>query len=307
MRGLVGLVLVAGAGLAAQLVDGSLGMAYGVTSTTLLVAMSLSPALASATVHLAEVGTTLASGLSHWRFGNVNWRVVARLGVPGAIGAFLGATALSHVSTQWARPWTSALLFALGVVVLARFTLDRKVAYVPGGTPRARKLAPLGIVAGFVDASGGGGWGPIATPTLLTASRMEPRAVVGSVNAAEFLVSLAASVGFFVGLADEAISLPLVAALLAGGLVAAPIAAWLVKIAPVRLLGVTAGSLVMLTNARTLGLAAGLPDWGRWTVYLALAAVGAAAAARVVAALRRDKHRALEAEAVGPVPTETLG
>jgi uncharacterized membrane protein YfcA len=279
-------VLVALVGLAAQLVDGSLGMAYGVTSTTLLVALSISPAVASATVHLAEMGTTLASGVSHWRFGNVNWRVVGRLGIPGALGAFLGATALSQVSTEWAEPWTASLLFVLGVVVLTRFTLNRRVAYVPGGTPRARKLAPLGIVAGFVDASGGGGWGPIATPTLLTASRMEPRQVVGSVSAAEFLVAAAASAGFAVGLSDEPISLALVAALLAGGVVAAPLAAWLVRVAPVRVLGVTAGSLVILTNTRTLGLAFGLPAWAWGVVYTLLVVACGLALTRVIRSLR---------------------
>lgn len=292
MGGLGGLVLVGLAGLAAQLVDGSLGMAYGVTSTTLLVALSISPAVASATVHLAEMGTTLASGVSHWRFGNVNWRVVGRLGVPGAVGAFLGASALSRVSTQWAQPWTASLLFVLGAVVLIRFTLNRQVAYVPGGTPRARKLAPLGIVAGFVDASGGGGWGPIATPTLLTASRMEPRQVVGSVNVAEFLVAAAASVGFVVGLRDQPVSLSLVAALLAGGIVAAPLAAWLVKIAPVRVLGVAAGSLVILTNTRTLGLAFDLPSWAWGVVYTLLVSACGLALRQVI----RSRPRAGRAQ-----------
>ena len=119
------LVLLALVGLGAQLVDGSLGMAYGVTSTTLLLAIGTNPAAASATVHLAEIGTTLASGLSHWRFGNVDWRVVAKIGVPGALGAFAGATVLSHLSTAVAAPVMSLILLALGLYLLVRFTAAR--------------------------------------------------------------------------------------------------------------------------------------------------------------------------------------
>ena len=116
------LILLALAGLGAQLVDGSLGMAYGVTSTTLLLAMGTNPALASATVHLSEIGTTLMSGASHWRFGNVDWKVVAKIGVPGAVGSFLGATVLSKLSTEVAEPVMSLILFGLGLYVMSRFT-----------------------------------------------------------------------------------------------------------------------------------------------------------------------------------------
>ena len=118
MRKLVVLALV---GFAAQLVDGALGMAYGVTSSTLLLVAGIAPASASASVHLAEIGTTLAAGVSHWRFGNVDWRVVARIGLPGAAGAFLGATLLSSISTEAAGPWMSGILFLLGVYLLIRF------------------------------------------------------------------------------------------------------------------------------------------------------------------------------------------
>jgi uncharacterized protein len=116
------LILLALVGLGAQLVDGSLGMAYGVTSTSLLLAIGTSPAAASATVHLAEIGTTLASGISHWRFGNVDWKVVAKIGIPGAVGAFAGATFLPSLSTEVAAPVMALVLLALGVYVLVRFT-----------------------------------------------------------------------------------------------------------------------------------------------------------------------------------------
>lgn len=246
------LILLALVGLGAQLVDGSLGMAYGVTSTTLLLAIGTNPAAASATVHLAEIGTTLASGASHWRFGNVDWKVVARVGIPGAIGAFLGATFLSWLSTEIAAPVMSLVLLTLGLYILIRFTF-RGVSTKHIGKPlRRRFLAPLGLFAGFVDATGGGGWGPVGTPALLASGRMEPRKVIGSIDTSEFLVAIAASAGFFIGLGGGAIVPSMALALLIGGLIAAPIAAWLVRHIPPRLLGSAVGGLIILTNVRSL-------------------------------------------------------
>lgn len=244
-------LLFALGGFIAQIVDGSLGMAYGVTSTTILLTAGLAPALASATVHLAEIGTSVASGISHWKFGNVDWRVVAILGVPGAIGAFFGATLLSNLSTEAAEPWMSTLLLVLGLYVLLRFALRpvRRTQFT-GVSPKL--VAPLGLVAGFVDATGGGGWGPVSTPTLLSTGKVEPRKVIGSVDTSEFLVALAASIGFLTSLSDEALSWSTVGALLLGGVIAAPLAAYLVRIVPTRLIGVAAGGMIILTNARTL-------------------------------------------------------
>jgi hypothetical protein len=246
------LVLLALVGLGAQLVDGSLGMAYGVTSTTLLLAIGTNPAAASATVHLAEIGTTLASGLAHWKFGNVDWKVVAKIGLPGAIGAFAGATFLAGLSTAVAAPVMSLILLTLGVYILVRFTLrgvDRRHLGKPMGK---RFLGPLGLVAGFVDATGGGGWGPVGTPAILASGRMEPRKVIGSIDTSEFLVALAASLGFLVALGSQGIDFAWVGVLLAGGLIAAPIAAWLVRRIPPRMLGSLVGGVIVLTNARTL-------------------------------------------------------
>ncbi len=195
------LIVFALVGFGAQLVDGALGMAYGVTSTSLLLIAGVNPATASASVHLAEVGTTLAAGASHWRFGNVDWKLVLRLGVPGAVGAFLGATVLSALSTEDAAPYMAGVLLALGVYILLRFSLrPPKVATTRTSPHRSKFLSPLGLVAGFVDASGGGGWGPVATPALLTAGKTAPRTVIGSVDTSEFLVALAASIGFLIGL-----------------------------------------------------------------------------------------------------------
>lgn len=249
---MVKLILLALVGFGAQLVDGSLGMAYGVTSTTLLLAIGTNPAAASATVHLAEIGTTLASGASHWRFGNVDWKVVWRIGIPGAVGAFAGATFLSWLSTELAAPIMALILLTLGVYLLVRFTFRGLRTDRLGQPLRTRFLGPLGLVAGFVDATGGGGWGPVGTPAILASGRLEPRKVVGSIDTSEFLVSVAASLGFLIGLGTAGIDLTWTLALLLGGLAAAPIAAWLVRHVPGRVLGSAVGGVIVLTNTRSL-------------------------------------------------------
>ena len=284
------LVLLALVGLGAQLVDGSLGMAYGVTSTTLLLAIGTNPAAASATVHLAEIGTTLASGASHWKFGNVDWKVVTRIGIPGAIGAFAGATFLSSLDTSVAAPVMSLILLALGIYVLVRFTVKGLRRDRLGQPRRRRFLTPLGLVAGFVDATGGGGWGPVGTPAILASGRLEPRKVIGSIDTSEFLVSVAASAGFLLALGSAGIDTAWVVALLVGGLIAAPIAAWLVRHIPPRVLGSAVGGVIVLTNSRTLLRS----DWidasdsTRTLVYLVLAAVWAGAVAWSVRAYRGE-------------------
>ncbi|HYH26753.1 MAG TPA: sulfite exporter TauE/SafE family protein [Blastococcus sp.] len=301
------LILLALAGLGAQLVDGSLGMAYGVTSTTLLLALGTNPAAASATIHLAEIGTTLASGLSHWKFGNVDWKVVAKVGLPGAVGAFAGATFLSSISTELAAPVMSLILVSLGAYILVRFTLrgiDRRNI---GKPIRKRFLGPLGLVAGFVDATGGGGWGPVGTPALLSSGRMEPRKVIGSIDTSEFLVALAASLGFLFALGSQGIDPLWVAGLLAGGLVAAPIAAWLVRHIPPRLLGSLVGGMIVITNVRTLLRSewVGASDIVSYAIYAVLFAVWAAAVVHSYRQYRQDA--ALEsADAVAEVAERNL-
>jgi uncharacterized protein len=297
------LVLLGLVGLAAQLVDGSLGMAYGVTSTTLLLTTGAAPAAASATVHLAEIGTTLASGASHWRFGNVDWRVVSRIAIPGGIGAFAGATFLSALSTEAAAPIMSGILLALGVYILIRFTAWGTPRDQLGKPVRKRFLAPLGIFGGFVDSTGGGGWGPVATPALLASGRMEPRKVVGSVDTSEFVVSVAASVGFLIGLGAEGIPLTAVAALLIGGLIAAPIAAWLVRHIPGRILGSLVGGVIVLTNVRTILRSdwVAAPTSTQTTAYILIVAVWAAAVLWSVRSHRVERAR-LAGEAEEAVP-----
>lgn len=301
------LILLALAGLGAQLVDGSLGMAYGVTSTTLLLAMGTNPAAASATVHLAEIGTTLMSGASHWRFGNVDWKVVGKIGVPGAVGSFLGATVLSKLSTDVAAPLMSLILLGLGVYVMSRFTFRGLPKDRMGLPLRRRFLTPLGLVAGFLDATGGGGWGPVGTPALLASGRMEPRKVIGSIDTSEFLVAVAASLGFLLSLGSQGIDFTWVAAFLLGGLVAAPIAAWLVRILPPRVLGSAVGGVILVTNVRTLLKSDWIAASGATSavVYVALYALWAAALAYSIRAhLKEGKAAGTElAEERQPVST----
>ena len=265
-----GLLAVALAGFGAQLVDGSLGMGYGLTSSTLLIAIGLAPAMASASVHLAEIGTSATSAFSHAKMGNVDKTVLRRIALPGAIGAFAGATVLSGLSTQAARPWASGLLLVLGFYVLFRFLRHRTVA-LKKGRPGTRFLTPLGLVGGFVDATGGGGWGPVTTPALLANGRMAPNRVIGTMNAAEFLVSVAASAGFLIGLGIAALDWRILVPLLVGGMIAAPIGAWIAHRLPMRIMGVAVGGMIIITNSFTLMNAFGVPGEAQ---ALALSAIG---------------------------------
>ncbi|GAB93345.1 sulfite exporter TauE/SafE family protein [Gordonia rhizosphera] len=286
------IVLIGLVGFAAQLVDGSLGMAYGVTTTTLLLAIGTNPAAASATVHLAEIGTTLVSGVAHWRFGNVDWRVVRRIAVPGAIGAFLGATILSNLSTEAAKPLMAIILLLLGAYILVRFTVSGIPRHHLGKPLRKRFLSPLGLVAGFVDATGGGGWGPVGTPAILASGRLEPRKVIGSIDTSEFIIAVAASLGFLVSLGSQGINFAWVGAILVGGVIAAPIAAWLVRHVPPRLLGASVGGLIMLTNTRSLlhSDLIELPATARTGIYTVILVVWVAAFAYSLREYLRDRE-----------------
>lgn len=246
------LVLIGIVGFIAQLVDGSLGMAYGVTSSTLLLTVGTAPAAASAIVHLSEVGTSLVSGASHWKFGNVDWRVVSILALPGAVGAFAGATFLVSLPGELAKPWVALLLLSLGVYVIYRFLRLGGAHPQLKARPSAFFLFPLGLIAGALDAIGGGGWGPVGTSSLLASGRMEPRKVIGTIDTSEFVVAVAASLGFLIGLGSAGIDWAWALALLIGGAIAAPIAAWVVKHLAPRILGVAAGGWIVVTNSKTV-------------------------------------------------------
>ena len=289
------LLVLATVGLFAQLVDGSLGMAYGVTSSTMLLAVGIAPAAASAAVHLSEVGTTLVSGAAHWRLGNIDWRIVSIIALPGGIGAFVGATVLSNLDAETAIPVVSVILLVLGGYVLWRFLAlgGRRPQFK--GRLSAAFLTPLGAVGGALDAVGGGGWGPVGTTTLLSSGRVEPRKVVGSIDTSEFVVAVGGSLGFLLALGSEGVNWAWAGALMVGGVIAAPIAAWLVKIMPARILGVAAGGLIVLTNIQTFmdwaGVSGGLIVVAAvlWTLVWAQLIVVAVRAER-----RSRRHEAAE-------------
>jgi len=247
---LIGILL---AGFAAQFIDGTLGMGYGVSSTSLLMAIGLAPAIASASVHTAEIATTLISGLAHHRLGNVRRALVVPLAVPGVIGGALGAFFLSSIPGKAIKPWVAGILLVMGCVIIHRFRTrtEPQVAARPLSRPR---MTVLGLAAGFLDAVGGGGWGPLATPTLILSENGEPQEVVGSVNMVEFFVTLAEAITFALTIGLEAFRWDIVGALVIGGAIAAPIAAWVCKKLPHRAMGILIGVLLILLNLRTLVL-----------------------------------------------------
>ncbi len=251
------LIVLAAVGLVAQLIDGSLGMAYGVTSSTLLLAAGVAPAAASAAVHFSEIGTSLVSGFSHHKLGNVDWRTVSILAVPGFVGAFAGATFLASLDGDTAKPWVAGILLGLGSYVIWRFLVlgGRRPTFK--SRPSAAFLAPMGVVGGALDSIGGGGWGPVGTTTLLSSGRLEPRKVIGSIDTSEFVVAVGGSLGFIIALGSQGIEWGYALALLVGGVIAAPIAAWLVKKLAARVLGVAAGGLIVVTNSKTIAEALG--------------------------------------------------
>ncbi len=248
------LLVIAIAGAAAQLVDGGIGMGFGALSTSMLIFLAgLGPAQASAVVHTAEVGTTLFSGISHWKFGNIDAKVLLKIGVPGAIGAFVGANVLTQLSTEAARPITQTILALIGANLLWRFA--RGKARRVERSYRSGVLGCLGLFGGFIDASGGGGWGPVTTSSLLSMGRQSPRKIVGTVSAAEFLVSLSATLGFAFGMREALLeNIGAIIALLIGGAITSPLAAWLISRMNPTALGGLVGTALMVINVPSLPL-----------------------------------------------------
>ena len=247
---LIGILLV---GFAAQFIDGTLGMGYGASSASLLVAIGLAPAVASASVHTAEIMTTLVSGIAHHQLGNVRRDLVLPLAIPGVIGGVLGAYFLSSIPAKTIKPWVAGLLLVMGCLILYRF-LARTKRDVAGKQLSGPRIVILGLMAGFLDAVGGGGWGPVATPSLILADNGQPHEVVGSVNVVEFFVTVAETITFALTIGLEAFRWDIVMALLVGGVSAAPVAAWLCKRLPHRVIGILIGALLILLNVRTLVL-----------------------------------------------------
>lgn len=286
------------AGGLAQLVDGTLGMGFGVTSATVLLFMGIAPATASAATHAAKLPTTLISGLSHWREGNVDTGVLVRVALPGAVGGFLGAVVLTTISLASAKGWMSGLLVFFGLVIFARFGLGAQLIPTPRNGHTARWLSPIGLLGGFVDATGGGGWGPVVTPSLMTVTRHEPRKIVGTANAAEFLVAVSVSFGFLTGAAQHGIPWLPVAGLALGGVIMAPIAARLAGRLPHAAMGTLVGGLVIVVNAVTIFDAlGGLPAWIDAPLILLAVAVTGTVAAKAWRRERDDRPAALVVQA----------
>jgi uncharacterized membrane protein YfcA len=235
-------------GFIAQMVDGSIGMAYGVTSTSVMLSFGVPPATASACVHAAETFTTGASGLAHWKLGNVDKRLIWRLAIPGAIGGALGAYVLTNIPGELVKPYISAYLLLIGIFIIYK-AVHRKHSFVDDPP---NNVAPLGLIGGFVDAIGGGGWGPIVTSTLL-GQGTQPRYTIGSVNMAEFFVTLTISATFIATIGLEL--WPTILGLIIGGIIAAPFAALAAKHFPPKVLMILVGVVVMLLSARTIYLA----------------------------------------------------
>jgi len=229
-------------------------MGYGVTSSSLLLMFGITPAVVSASIHLAEVVTTAASGISHIKFGNVDRQTVLKLIIPGSIGAFIGAFFLSNLPGVIAKPYISLFLLLLGVYVLFRFLF----LYKPEGENNKnielskKKSVFLGLIAGFADATGGGGWGAITTPVLLSQKGTLARKVIGTIDTSEFAIAVSASLGFLLSLGWNDFEWGWVIALMAGGVCAAPIAAWFIRLVPSYILGVVVGGFIILTNFHTV-------------------------------------------------------
>ncbi|GAB4461915.1 MAG: hypothetical protein Kow0070_20200 [Anaerolineales bacterium] len=236
-------------GFAAQIIDGALGMAYGVSSNTFLLSLGLPPAAASASVHMAEVVTTGISGAAHWRLGNIDWNLVRRLLIPGVIGGVAGAYLLTSIDGNILKPYIAGYLLLMGAYII--YKAFRNDGHVNDGTHTAR-VSILGLVGGFCDAIGGGGWGPVVTTTLVARGK-NPRLTIGSVNFSEFFVTFAESVTFVLTLAFSQYW-QIILGLLIGGAIAAPLAARVTKSLPLKALMILVGTLIVLLSIRTIYL-----------------------------------------------------
>ncbi len=288
-------VWVALAGFFASMVDGSLGMGFGPTSSSILLSSGISPAAASTTVNLAKVFTGIAAGASHWRLRNIDRRLVLRLAIPGAMGALIGTTILSNVDGKSIRPYLAVLLILVGVRILFRFSQvlpeRRDRAFDAELEQRAPEFDDRGVA--IAGAAGGvtnglvGAWGPVVTPFLLHRG-LPPRYAVGSVNTAEVAVAVV-SAGSLFATGTEGLRWTIIVAMLGGGVLAAPVAAYIVRFFPPRLMGLAVAGLLLLTQSRELATTKDFPG-SRWIAYVGIPILVVAAAFRPRIA-RRIRHR----------------
>ena len=231
-------------GVIAQTIDGALGMAYGITSTTFLLATGVSPAVATASVHIAEVFTTGVSGIAHVRMKNVNPKLFLRLLVPGITGAIVGALVVTSVDGDLIKPFIAAYLLLMGLYLISKVYRKVKAA-----RHEPRHVAKLALFGGFVDSVGGGGWGPVVTTTLVSSGH-DPRTTIGSVNFAEFFLTFGSAIAFSLLVSDG--PWPVVAGLVVGGVCAAPLAAFLTRTFHARTLLILVGVLISIVSAYNL-------------------------------------------------------
>ena len=248
------LLIFALAGFVAQLVDGSLGMGFGASSSSILLTFGISPAIVSATVHFSQIATTFVSGTSHLKFKNVHHPTMWRLALPGALAAFIGAALLSNIHGEIVRPYIALFLLSMGLYILYQFLFKRNHPSESKFNQRLKRryTIPQGFIAGLLDTLGGGGWGPVNTPVLLSSKKLAPRYVIGTVSTSEFFVTLSASISFIIFLGFSNIHWGTVIALALGGVLAAPIAAYLVKVLPVNILAICVSGLIIFTNSNAL-------------------------------------------------------
>lgn len=240
----------------AELIDGGIGMGYGVSLTTFLLSLGIGTAMASAAVHVSEIFTTLTSGVSHFRIGNFDKRIFTYLVIPGVVGGATGAyTAVRFQDVSWIKPFVSGILLLMGLLIIIKYVQKRDALEQEYKIPRRRHLVPLGLVASFIDAIGGGGWGPISTPALIVTDA-HPKKAIGSVNFAEFFVTLSISLTFF--LTMPRIELGLVIPMVIGGILSAPIAAMATKRLPHKAVGILVGCVIMVLSLRTILTATGI-------------------------------------------------
>ena len=277
------LLLVGTAGFVASMVDGALGMGFGPTSSSILLSSGISPAAASASVNLAKVATGVAAGVSHWRFKNIDRRLVLRLAIPGAIGAGIGSTVLASVDGDTLRPYLALLLMAVGLRILIRFSSALPTQATDEAEQRVHDVRGVEVAATAGGITNGlvGVWGPVVTPFLLHRG-VPPRFAIGCVNTAEVAVAIVAS-GTLLG--TDGVELGVVLAMLVGGVAASPLAAFVVRFLPPRLLGLAVSGLLLLTQSRELANTGHLP-FGRWFAYVG-------ATALVLAAFLRPRFRRL--------------
>jgi uncharacterized membrane protein YfcA len=277
------LMLFALAGFVASFVDGALGMGFGPTSASILLASGLAPQAVSASVNIAKVVTGLAAGLSHWRFRNLDRTLVLRLAVPGCLGALIGVTVLSNVSGATLRPYLAMLLTLVGLRILVRFAqplppTQKDLATLPGSLKKTIQYDPRGVkVAAFVGGITNGligAWGPVVTPFLLHRG-VRPRYAIGCVNSAEIAVASTSAFSIVGAMGSAGVSGTLVLALLVGGVAAAPLAAWATRRVPARPMGIAVATLLLMTNAREIMGWAGVVGSWTWAVYLAILATSA--------------------------------